>query len=120
VGSELRGVIEVERTSTGDLLLVEDLSFDYYPRPVRVLLVASPDTPWLAVAVARESLRALLARRLMFRLTRAAHVTVDLLAGHRRVARRSMAAHAGLNRVDLPRRVRPGLYQVRLRARHGH
>ena len=92
---------EVEKTADDDILLTER---------ERVLLVARPDTPRLAIAVARESLPVLARHRLRFRLTRAAMVDVELRRGPRRMRLPSRPARAGLNTVTLPHVARGGPY----------
>lgn len=110
IGSFL-GVIEAETTPDGDLLLAACC------QPfARVLLVARPQTPRLAVAVARESLAALGRRQLMFRLSRPASVEIELRRGGTRLPIPTALAHAGLNTETLPRSARGGPYSAYVRA----
>jgi NHL repeat len=110
---------DVERTRYGVLIAT----------PSRLLLAARRGSSRLAIAVARESLPALLHHRLRLRSTRSARVRVDLLQvlpcrripppytcqGPRRV-RMLVRARAGLNTFRLPPALRPGSYLVRVRA----
>jgi hypothetical protein len=82
----------------------------------QVIFSAPQRTARLGVAVARETLPALLHRRLRFRLTRAARVTITLAGRHRVVGPLTTSGGAGLNTLRLPRRTKPGLHRARLQA----
>ena len=101
------GFEDVEATQDGGLLLSTG---------DQVIFSAPPRTTRLGVAVARETLPALLRRRLRYRLTRAARVTVTLSRGPRVVASTTVSGRAGLNVVRLPRRTTRGLHRASLRA----
>ena len=98
---------DIEPTADGGLLLAGEL---------QVFFIAPPRTTRLGIAVARETLPALLRRRVRFRLTRAARVKMKLYRGRHVVARRTVSGAAGLNTLQLPRRTEPGLRYLKLRA----
>jgi hypothetical protein len=105
---------DAEITSSGELLLVEESD---YSAADRILLAAGPATPWLGIAIARESLSGLMGRRLSFRVTRAATVEVELSQGRRVLARLTRRARPGLNTVALPRALKQGVYRATTRAK---
>ncbi len=98
---------DIEPAADGGLLLAGEL---------QVFFIAPPRTTRLGIAVARETLPALLRRRVRFRLTRAARVKMKLYRGRRVVARRTVSGAAGLNTLQLPRRTEPGLRYLKVRA----
>jgi hypothetical protein len=83
---------------------------------VELLLVAPPDTKRLGVAIARETLPALLRRRLVVRSTLAAKFTVTLSRRGNVAAKVRATGQAGLSRIQLPSDLRRGLYTVSVQA----
>jgi hypothetical protein len=103
--ADVPSVVDVEELPGGGLVLGKE---------DRVLAALPSTTQRLAVAIARESIRSVMHRRVAVRLTVPASLALEVYRGTELVRTFAARRGAGLHFVRVPRGVRPDLYGIRV------